>query len=129
MNTVACLLGAVTFLASTPVQVMDSGGNQPRIHAANSFVPDCGIRFHTSCRVTGSRTNWTVTAWALNGTLVAWDTQRETDTVPQVRAIDVNGQAYATAVVQRTVAVAPQTLTMRATRRGGCQALMRVEVR
>lgn len=126
MNTVACLLGLLTLTTSQPTLVLEAGANQPRMQVVSSFVPACGVTFLLSCRPVGTRTTWAITAWAQDGTLVGMTTQRTTDPAPVVVS-GVQGQAYRQVVIQQPSLLPPQSVTVTATRTGGCQTAMRVE--
>lgn len=128
ITLVACLLGLLTITSSLPVEVYDGASPLPRMEGPTSFAPSCGVRFIISCRPSGSRTNWALTAWAPDGMLVGMTTQRDTDPFPVVVS-GVEGQAYRQVVVQRTSLLPPQSVTVTATRSGGCQASVRVEAR
>lgn len=128
MNLVACLLGALTVTSSLPVSVYDTASPLARTEPASAFAPSCGIEFFVACRPSGTRTNWLLTAWALDGTLTRMTTQRDNDAQPVVAPL-AGSQAYHQVVVQRTSLVPPQSVTVTATRTGGCQASLRVEAR
>lgn len=131
MNLVACLLGALTVTSSLPVSVYDATALTARLEQPSSFAPSCGIEFFVACRpVSGTRTSWLLTAWALDGSIERMTTQRDTDAQPVVAALASGGpQAYQQVVVQRTSLLPPQSVTVTATRSGGCQASVRVEAR
>lgn len=128
MNLVACLLGALTVTSALPVHVYDATAPHARTEQPSSFAPSCDIEFFVACRPSGTRTSWLLTAWAIDGTLTRMTTQRDNDAQPVVAPL-TGSQAYHQVVVQRTSLVPPQSVTVTATRTGGCQASLRVEAR
>lgn len=128
VNTAACLLGLLTLSTSAPTLLVDTASVNGRLTPPTTFAPDCGIVFSAACRLAGTRTNWTVTAWAPSGQLSALTTQRDSDLFPVALTTVPWPAAYRTLVVQRTT-TGPQWIEARATRVDGCQATMRVEVR
>jgi len=118
----------LTVVTPAPTLVVDNDNVNGRMIAPTFFAPSCGIDMAMACRVVGTRTNWTVTAWAVDGQLTGMTTQRDSDGFPLAVTSTSWPAAYRTLVVQRTV-TGPQWIEARATRADGCQTTMRVEVR
>lgn len=127
MNVAACLLGTLLVTTPAPTLVADLTDVSGRLQPPTTFTAGCNTMLNATCRLNGTRTNWTLTAWARDGQLTGMTTQRDNDVFP-VTVTTTWPRAYHSLVVQRTV-TGPQWVQVAAIRTDGCQTTMRVEVR